>query len=118
MYGDESIPADFIVPREYLALQSARVDEIGPWFFPGEQSLEMRIRGLRERYPEAVLLPFAKRMDNDDIACWTPPFPTVCVLHDFSTWGWERRREFPDIRSWLHWAVDDILDATIWRRRT
>ena len=113
MYGEESVPAEFEVPREFLALQDAQVEVLGPWLFPGEDILTWRFRGLRERFPEAVLLPFAQRLDNDDIACWTPPFPSVCVLHDFSTWGWERRKEYADIRAWLHWAVDDILDAQI-----
>lgn len=115
IYQNESLPENFVVPREYLGLKDNGVEEIGPWMFPGDDSLTYRLRGLRQRFPSRVLLPFAKRSDRDDVACWTEPFPSVCVIHDFEiypgTWG--DRFVFSDIRAWIHWVLEDLMDYPV-----
>jgi len=47
------------------------------------------MRGLQERYPGRMLVAFARREDNDDVACWEAGGGgKVIVIHDFASDGW------------------------------
>lgn len=51
--------------------------------------------GMKERYPNRKLIPFAKRTDNDDTACFEiGKEGTIQLIHDFATEGFEQRKEF------------------------
>jgi hypothetical protein len=56
-----------------------------------------------------VLVPFARREDNDDVACWEPMSPRVVVIHDFASPGFEDRGGFADFNGWLRQAVEDLI---------
>jgi hypothetical protein len=50
-------------------------------------------------------VPFARRQDNDDVACWDSDGHDVAVVHDFATPGWEQRgHRFPNFTAWLRKA--------------
>lgn len=34
----------------------------------------------------------------------------VVIVHDFASLGWEARGELPDFNSWLHPAIDDLIE--------
>ena len=66
-----------------------------------------RFRGLQTRYPERTLYPFARRGDNDDIACFEDVDSTlVHIIHDFADIGWEQREVFPTIDAWLEYIEE------------
>ena len=69
-----------------------------------------RFLGLRNRYPDRLLVPFAVRQDNDDVACWDIDQGNVAVVHDFASPGWERRGEFPGFYDWLRQAIEDLIE--------
>ena len=58
---------------------------IEPWWIIDGDRLRNRFAGLRERYRERSLVPFAIRQDNDDVACWDTIVGNVAIVHDF-TW--------------------------------
>jgi hypothetical protein len=60
--------------------------------------------------PQRVLVPFAKRQDNDDVACWDVPTGKVAVIHDSADPGWEARGEFSGFYAWLRQALDDLIE--------
>ena len=48
------------------------------------------MKGLKIRYPEGKIVPFVKRNDNDDIACFDIETGEVCIIHDFSCDGYKK----------------------------
>ncbi|EPY2281134.1 hypothetical protein ACXAT1_002048 [Clostridium sporogenes] len=40
------------------------------WYIMDEERVLNRLKGVTERYPNRKLIPFARRDDNDDIACF------------------------------------------------
>lgn len=55
----------------------------------------IRIKGLQQRYPHRKLIPFARREDNDDIACFeVGKKDNVQIIHDFSSEGYEQKKQY------------------------
>lgn len=62
-------------------------------------------------YPERALVPFARRQDNDDVACWEAgQGEQVFIVHDYASPGWERRGVYPNFYVWLRQAVEDMIE--------
>lgn len=56
------------------------------WYLMSKEQVEIRIKGLKERYPDRELMPFARRDDSDDIACFdTGKNNKVQIIHDFAS---------------------------------
>lgn len=68
--------------------------------------------GLGERFPKRRLVPFARRIDSDDIACWdiAQSDKKVFVIHDYASPGWEQREEFPEFNDWFRKAIEDLIE--------
>lgn len=85
--------------------------DLSPWYLMDHAQVLMRMQGLRVRYPERQLVPFARRDDTDDLACWEKDRgETVVVIHDFASPGHEERRVFPDFWSWFRVAVEEMIE--------
>ena len=107
---DDELPAGFLYPPLFLRMLENELIELQPWQVLQGEALVWRHRGLRTRYPERVLVPFARRCDNDDVACWEGRGVRVVVVHDFASPGWERREELESFADWLRSALDDFID--------
>jgi hypothetical protein len=109
------IPSWLEYPPTLLRLVRLGLINFEPWvIMPREQVLE-RIIGLRQRYPERELLPFARRIDRDDLACFEQSKPrAVTMIHDFAKSGWEQRVEYPSFKKWFNVAIDDFLQFEPW----
>lgn len=100
-----ALPDWFAYPADFLELFHSGMLDLGPWQILAGNWLRVRHDGLKKRFPARSLVPFARRLDNDDIACWEQGNPDrVCVVHDFSAPGWERRAEFDSFAAWRHAA--------------
>ncbi|HEY5799837.1 MAG TPA: hypothetical protein VIT92_06435 [Burkholderiaceae bacterium] len=106
-----ALPDWFSYPDEFITrVQTGELD-IGPWRFLQGDFLALRHTGLRQRYPERDLVPFARRIDSDDVACWDVRGPGhVYVVHDFAAPGWEERDKFGSFAEWHAQAVEDARD--------
>lgn len=103
-------PEWFNYPHEFLRVVEQGLLDFDPWIILQHQQLRTRFVGLRERYPNRSLVPFARREDNDDVACWDKNKPgIIVVIHDFSSPGYESKEEFNCFWDWLRSA----LEATI-----
>lgn len=105
------IPEEFVYPSLYSSAFSIEPERIEPWhFYHSEETLNFHYNGLKERYPERILVPFARRGDNDDVACFdgadNSGDPRVIIIHDFASPGWENRGEFKDFLEWLEFAKE------------
>lgn len=66
------------------------------------------MHALRERCLTKYV-PFARRQDNDDLACLEPSTAAVVIVHDFSSEGSERRESFATFWDWFRAAVEDMI---------
>lgn len=106
------LPAGFAYPRNLRrVIDLGLIDFDVWWILEGE-----RLRGLfatvRRMYPARRLIPFAKRQDNDDIACFDLDSGKISIIHDFASPGWEQRGEgriFDTFEDWLRQAIEDML---------
>ncbi|GAA3064684.1 hypothetical protein GCM10020000_55390 [Streptomyces olivoverticillatus] len=91
----DNLPEGFEYPAEFIRVaEDLELTNLEPWWiFDGDQ-LRIRATGLRDRYPERKLVPFARRQDNDDLACWDLDRGDVAVIHDFADAGREQRERF------------------------
>jgi hypothetical protein len=104
----DELPSGFIYPEEFLDVIKSGVIDIGPWQFLTGRWLRVRNVGLPERFPDRRLVPFARRLDSDDVACWDMERPkAVCIVHDFCAPGWERREEYGSFMQWYDIAESD-----------
>ncbi|CUP87219.1 hypothetical protein BH721_03430 [Clostridium baratii] len=57
---------------------------------------------------------FAKRDDNDDIACFElDKGESVQIIHDFASIGYEQRKEYNDFWDWLEEAIKEMIEYNI-----
>ena len=91
---------------------SCKLTNLHPWFLLEGEQLVAKRKGLKQRFPQVELIPFARRADNDDVACWAKEVGNekVCIVHDFSDWGWDRRRVFDTFWEWYRQAVEDMIE--------
>jgi hypothetical protein len=107
-----ALPAGFVYPKEFVRVVELGLTNLEPWWILQGEQLHQRYLGLAQRFPDRTLVPFARRQDNDDVACWeVDPAgrAAVVVVHDFASPGWEDRGSHPDFYSWLRQAVDDLI---------
>ena len=97
------------LPDGLLRVAHQNLLELTPWHvMPRELALK-RMQGLRLRYSRKYV-PFARRQDNDDLACVDPARPNeVVVVHDFASEGSEERRRFESFWDWFRAAVEDMI---------
>ncbi|RPF22248.1 hypothetical protein [Myceligenerans xiligouense] len=105
------LPSGFTYLRQFVRVVELGIVDLEPWRILGGDRLARRAAGLRNRYRERVLVPFAERIDNDDIACWDLDRDgQVVVVHDFASPGWEHVAAFADFYDWLRQAVEDLIE--------
>lgn len=104
------LPAGFSYPPEFLRIVELGLVRLEPWWIFDGDLLRHRVIDLRKRYPNRKLVPFAKREDSDDVACWDLEAGDVSVIHDMADPGWEQRDRFKDFNAWLRRAIEDLID--------
>ena len=106
-----SAPSWFHHPKAFLRVVEQNLVDLRPWYLMDHDQVVTRMQGLRLRYPGRELVPFARRDDNDDVACWEKDRgEAVVVIHDFASAGHEERRVLPDFWSWFRGAVEDMIE--------
>jgi hypothetical protein len=118
----DRLPSWFIYPQHLLDLLAKGDIDYGPWQLLHGALLELRDTGLKRNFPAQRLVPFARRLDSDDVACFDASAesagPAVKIIHDFCSPGWEDRGGFHDFNAWLvsaqltasRWENEDALD--------
>ncbi|WP_198319346.1 hypothetical protein [Actinopolyspora erythraea] len=111
LLSPECLPGGFTYPREFVRVVELGLTDLEPWLVLEGEGLMERYAGLRKRYPGRNVIPFARRIDNDDIACWDLDRDArVVIVHDFASPGWERQGEFESFYDWLRRAVEDLIE--------
>lgn len=108
---EKELPAGFEYPREFLRIVELKILDIEPWYLLQGKPLRDVLAGLAERYSDRKLIPFARRQDNDDVACWqSSSNREVYIIHDFASPGWEEHGKFPGFYEWFRRAVEDFIE--------
>lgn len=98
----------------YERMIECGVIDLEPWaLLRGSEQLQ-RAQHVNEVFPGWGVTPFARRTDNDEVACWTGG--SVVVIDDFDVVrdadGAAARRvisEYPSMDEWLVAAVRDFI---------
>lgn len=70
IYDVSKVYQEFNYPKEFLKIVELNLVDFDFWYLMSKEQVEKRIKGLKERYPDRELVPFARRDDSDDIACF------------------------------------------------
>jgi hypothetical protein len=101
----------FKYPKAFKKALELNLTDLEVWYIMAENQVQLRIDGLRKRYPRRKLIPFARRDDNDDVACFElGKGSKVFVIHDFADEGWESRKEFSDFWDWFESAIKEMVE--------
>jgi len=103
------LPEGFSYPESFLKAVKYNLVNLPPWHIKDRLWVLSRLAGLRQRYPTRVLIPFAARRDNDDIACFElGKGEEVQGIHDLASAGWEQRQTFPDFWAWFSFILEEF----------
>ncbi len=108
---DKDLPGNFSYPPEFKRIINQGLTDLDPWGIMQQPMLKERYLGMKSRYPDRHIIPFARRWDNDDVACFDlDKGGLVCIVHDFASPGWEARKFSGSIWDWFKIAVDDMIE--------
>lgn len=104
-------PNNFVYPKAIYKLLELNLTDFDVWYFMDKESAKIRIEGFRERYPERNLVPFARRDDCDDVACFeVGKGEKVFIVHDFASSGWEQREIYENVWEWFKDVIDTMIE--------
>lgn len=108
---EKELPAGFYYPDEFKRIVSQGLLDFDPWLILQGERLRIRFNGIKSRYPSRELIPFARREDNDDVACWEVNKPgKVIIIHDFAREGYENVQEIDSFWDWLRSALEATIE--------
>ena len=109
---DESIlPKGFEYPKPFLRVISLNLVDLDLWYVMDNEQMVFRYEGMKVRYPNRMFVPFARRDDNDDIACFeVGKGEEVQIIHDFASVGYEQRRVYKTFWDWFKSAIDEMIE--------
>ncbi len=110
IFNIKEIYMDFQYPASFVKAIELNLLDFEFWYFLTNEQVLTRIDGLMKRYPNRKLVPFARRDDNDDIACFeVGKEPKVQIIHDFASEGYEQKCEYDDFWDWMKVAIDELI---------
>lgn len=118
MFNINDLYPGFKYPDAYYKIIELNLTNFDYWYFIPDTNLEIRAIGMKERYPNRKLIPFARRGDNDDVACFEiGKGETVQIIHDFASSGYEQREEYANIWLWLKEALNVLIENEFYENR-
>jgi hypothetical protein len=106
----DQLPDGFAYPESFGRLVERGLLYFEPWWVLEGEMLRVRADGLRSRYPARRLVPFARREDGDDVACFEAGNgERVQIIHDFASPGFEQRLTLDSVADWLRFAVETMI---------
>ena len=104
------LPYGFVYPDSFMKVTRLELTNIEPWHIMNSTEAQLRIKGIRARYPQRALIPFARRGDNDDVACFQMDrCQEIQVIHDFAAVGYEQRRTYATFWDWFRDAMEEMI---------
>lgn len=110
LLSKSTLPSWFEYPNNFKRICDLKLIDLEPWLIMEGDYLERIFHGLSQRYSKRSLVPFAKREDCDDIACWEADYPGVVVIHDYASSGFEDVKRYDTFWTWFKFAVDCMIE--------
>lgn len=110
LLNKNDLPEGFEYPQEFLKVCNLGLTDLEPWSIMMGDYLKKRYEVFIENNNyKHKLLPFARRLDNDDLACWDLTLNKIVVVHDYTQEGWERKRYFDNFWDWFRFAIEGMI---------
>lgn len=107
---DSELLNGFQYSDAYEKLLELNLMDFDFWYFFEEKRAVTRLKGLRNRYPDRNIIPFATRDDNDDIACFDKDDPNIVyIIHDFASAGYELRKTYSSLWDWFQDVINELI---------
>jgi hypothetical protein len=111
LLNTNELPDWFNYPEDFSRIVDQGLLDFDPWIILQAKQLRSRYQGLQDRFPQRELVPFARREDNDDVACWDKDKPgSIMIIHDFSSSGHENKEELSCFWDWLRIALEATIE--------
>jgi hypothetical protein len=106
------LPADFVYPRLFVHVVELGLVDLEPWLVLQGEELLRRAEGVKSRYPRRALVPFARRVDRDDVACFDIDAGSgqISVIEDFGEPGFEQFETYDQFADWFKAAINDLIE--------
>jgi len=103
------------VPPGYKEARDLNLVNLHPWHLLSDAEFDYFSSGLAKRFPGRVVIPFARRVDNDDVSCFVVRDPEqapgqVIVIHDFASPGHEVVGRIKTFWNWFRYATDEMIE--------
>jgi hypothetical protein len=111
------VPSGYIWLRERGLIQYLPGSVLQPWYFLGDDEMF----DVTREWPSAPsrdqpgLVAFARRQDNDEIACFrigSGGVDGVVLIQGWTDTGYELRAQYHTFWGWLKAVIDNIADST------
>tara|TARA_B100001094_G_C18116921_1_gene764564 strand:- start:59 stop:463 length:405 start_codon:yes stop_codon:yes gene_type:complete len=111
LIDEENMPSWFEYPKDFIRTVNLGLLEFDVWSILDSQMLHKKYIGLKKRYPDRDLIPFAERRENDDCACWERgKGDKVVIIHDYASPGYESREEYESFWDWLRVVIEEMIE--------
>lgn len=106
---------NFSFPPGYKRIFELGLTNLEPWYFLANEEFKTIDKGLNSRYTSRLVVPFARRMDCDDVACFVVDSQlhaqnSVIVIHDYASPGYEIDKICDDFWAWFRLAVEEMIE--------
>jgi len=110
LHADE-LPLWFSYPRPFIRLIEADITSLQPWWIFDRSFGRDKLAGLKSRYPDRDLVPFARDCSSDDVACWGKgDLSKVVIVHDYEARGFEQGVVFDTFWDWFRSAIEYFIE--------
>lgn len=107
----------FEFPIGYLRVFELGLTNLEPWYFLDDKEYQLIEKGINTRYLERYVIPFARRKDCDDVACFlvkpqSHNQENVLLIHNYASPGNEIDKVCTNFWNWFKLAVDEMIEWT------
>jgi hypothetical protein len=109
LHNTSDLPEWFKYPARLQSVVNEGLVDFHPWHMLSQDAAIRWFAGLRKRFPDVELFPFAQRTDGDEIACFERITPgSVVVFEDFNR-PLHFNKRFSSFEDWVRSAIEDML---------
>jgi hypothetical protein len=103
------------LPKGYQVVKDFNLINLKPWHFVTDTEFDGLFEVVNKHYPIREVIPFARRDDNDDVACFVSHDPEqeagqVIIIHDFASLGYEVVARMKTFWDWFRYAVNEMIE--------
>jgi len=107
----------FEFPLGYKRVFELGLTNLEPWYFLDDKEYQLVEKGINERFPKRQVIPFARRKDCDDVACFVVKSDShnkenVLIIHDYASSGYEVDKVCRNFWDWFKLTIEEMIEWT------